>query len=116
MFQNSSDVEGGEKPAELHGAPQREVGGECLRGGRAPLLHRAGAAHLAPREVESHASGDPQEAPRHLPRAGGVTRWSQQVCHCPGAAPVPVTLEPLGNLWGAEGRHRHFGKKADSNP
>lgn len=48
VVQNSSNVEGGEEPPELHGAPQGEVAGECLRGGWAPLLHRAGTAHLTP--------------------------------------------------------------------
>lgn len=112
MFQNSSNLEGGEKPPELHGASQGEVGGECLRGGWAALLHRAGAAHLAPGEVESHASGDPQATPRYLPHESGVTRGSQQVSHhllllrsCQ-LARVTVTGATASHrkLWGAEER------------
>lgn len=105
MFQNSSNFEGGEEPAELHGAPQGEVGGECLRGGRAPLLHSAGTAHLTPREVEGHESGDPQEAPCHLPRASGVTRGSQQVSHATAGVLLSLTtVRATGGLWGDKER------------
>lgn len=81
MLQDPGDLSGGEEPAELPGAAPGEVGGERLRGGRAPLLHRAGPAHLSPGEVAGHPWGHPAPPPRHLPRPRGVPRRGQQVSH-----------------------------------
>ena len=79
FFQNPSNVPRGEEPPGLSGAAQGEVGGECLRSGRAPLFHGPGPARPAPREVASCPCGNPAEAAGDLSGPGSVSRRSHQV-------------------------------------